>query len=530
METIDLKNEPAAPATPQPDSCWRELLLWCLPALLLGGVLRWLMMRGWAQGYYYGPDSSTYWHPVFRFFHGQHFTISAKRPWLYPVLMLLAPLGPKSPAFTAALLQHAIGLAAVLPLGALVRMTMPRWKLWIIPATLVFALHPQLAWWEHVLISDSLFTALAVTVAWAFCRFWHGRAWGWLALALVLAFLSMAVRPVGRALWLGMLPLLLLVPGLDWKRRLAAVAAAALLYLPASAVTEVNQAGSLLFASVFPLIDTTHQPHIEIKQELAPHIIEARGSLWNYVANDQRETWAWLESGNAPNIGPNYTQLVADRDRAAHVKHVLARDALVHHPMAYLGMIAMKVYAVIGSNTKAAASLDPKFYRFGQVKFLTTSLNKVDARFPSFLLGYPRATSGEGVAAAVDDELGGTGAQSCVLKAVPALTRVTSLYALPDNAMTVPAPRAAALLALFLAGICSLAFVRERRNFLPIVILGLAYLALTLVVGRAVERYRLPAEFFLIIMVFQGCDAVLRLARRLCPFCRAEKGRDATPS
>src|SRR5450432_1625580 len=198
-----------------------KLLLWCIPALIACSILRLWLMQGWSGGFYYGPDSSTYWHPVLRFYSGEKFQISPKRPWLYPTLMLLSHWGPKSPAYTAALMQHVFGLAGIIPLAAVLRHLTSRWRWWVIPCTMIYAVHPQLLYWEHVLIADSVFTMVVLCGVWAFCWFWRSPKWSLLALAFSLFFSAMAVRPPGRALWLCALPLLLLIPKLTWKQRFA---------------------------------------------------------------------------------------------------------------------------------------------------------------------------------------------------------------------------------------------------------------------------------------------------------------------
>ena len=468
-------------------------------------------MQGWGPAYYFGPDSSSYWNPVFRAFHHLSFSISEKRPWFYPVLMLITPFGPKGPAFTAALLQHAFGLLAVFPLAATVRMTMPRWRFWVVPITLTYALSPQMLYWEHVLISDSIFIALTLAILWAFCWFWHSRRWGVLALVFCLLFLATATRPVGRAIWLTMIPLSLLLPSASWRQKGIVCALFAGLYFPASRLTHVSQGNSLMFTSVFPLIRTDSPLHADIKAELAPSIHEARTDLWGYVSSDQKQTWTWLETDNAESIGPHYAALVANRKERAKVTSEIALEAMAHQPLTYLGMIGMKIYVIAGLNTRASY-FQLRSYKKECLKFLFVSLQKLDPRFPQFLLRDSRATDKDGITAAVNDCLSDTAAQARVLPLLPWLTACTSLYNLTDQSA---APQNCFLLIFFLTGVCSLPFIPEKRNFLPIIGIGLGYLVLTLLVGRAVDRYRLPAEFLFIIMVYQGCDVIWNLARGL---------------
>jgi len=48
-----------------------ELLRWCVPALLVGGLLRIWLMQGWEGAFYYGPDSQNYSGDGFRSESGQ---------------------------------------------------------------------------------------------------------------------------------------------------------------------------------------------------------------------------------------------------------------------------------------------------------------------------------------------------------------------------------------------------------------------------------------------------------------------------
>ena len=104
---------------------FRRCLLFCLPALLLGGWLRVEMLDGWRGGLYFGPDSGSYWESAFRFAQGGGFDVSAKRPWLYPVIVWLASHGPVSPAFSVALVQQGVAWLSIVVLGALVRVVLP---------------------------------------------------------------------------------------------------------------------------------------------------------------------------------------------------------------------------------------------------------------------------------------------------------------------------------------------------------------------------------------------------------------------
>jgi hypothetical protein len=533
MEPVK-KDMPTAPANPAPrrGGAFARILIWCIPALLLGGLLRIWMLQGWETGLYYGPDSQTYWAPIYRADRGEKFKSSEKRPWLYSRLMRATLVPGVAPARSAMVFQHLVGWLLVLPLADLLSKLTPRWRWWVVPATVVFACHPQLLFWEHVLIADSLFTALTLLTSWAFLRFWlQPRHWPWLAAALALAFLSMATRPVGRALWLGMGGLLLFLPGTDWRRRMAFSGAVFGLYLPAGKATAVNQGDTLFFTSVFPLLVLDRPPHLDVKAEFSSAVQSDRANLWVYISKTQRLRWSWLEADrSAANVGPAYTRIVQNKSERARFVSQLTRQALLAHPFQYLGMVGMKLYWLCGLNEKSSR-IDPESFRFSQTKFLTNSIEKYGPDFPAWLLGAPEATHREGIATAAQRATANQTAQERFGTWKNRLEKNVRLYRLPDSQESIPRPGSWGPLLLFGLGTASLARRETRRAFFPVLILGTAYLVLTLTVGRAVERYRLPAEFLFVCGICLGADLLLQIPRRfrLAPTSPAPSGGAEPP-
>jgi hypothetical protein len=514
------ENPTPSPANldPRPASAFARLLAWCIPALILGGLLRFWMIQGWETGLYYGPDSQTYWAPIYRAERGDRFQNSEKRPWLYSRLMRATLLPGVAPARSAMLFQHLVGWLLVLPLADLLSKLTPRWRWWIIPATVVFACHPQLLFWEHVLIADSLFTALTLLACWAFLRFWlQPRHWPWLAASLALAFLSMATRPVGRALWLGMGGLLLALPGTGWRRRLAFSGAVFGLSLPAGKATAVNQGDTLFFTSVFPLLVLDRPPHLDVKAEFSSAVQSDRANLWVYISKTQRLRWSWLEADRSTaNVGPAYHRIVQNKSERARFVSQLTRQALLAHPFEYLGMVGMKLYWLCGLNEKSSR-IDPESFRFSQTKFLANSIPKYGPDFPAWLLGTPEATYREGIAEAAHRATANQTAQRWFGMWKDRLEKHVRLYRLPDGKDSVPWPASWGPLLLFGIGTASLVRRETRRTFLPVLALGSAYLILTLTVGRAVERYRLPAEFLFVCGICLGIEQLLRIPQRFNP-------------
>ena len=87
----------------------RELLRWCLPALLLGFALRAALI--WSMPYAYVQyDSSDYLITTDHLIEKHQFHIHNKRSYLTPALFSAAFLLPVPAAITIAVAQHLMGL------------------------------------------------------------------------------------------------------------------------------------------------------------------------------------------------------------------------------------------------------------------------------------------------------------------------------------------------------------------------------------------------------------------------------------
>lgn len=144
----------------------KQLLLWCLPALALGFVLRALLAAAMPFAYMQHDSyrlllSGAEWlTPGTAEMYGENV------PFLVPALFRLARFGPLPALVTIELAQHALGLLQIVLAGALVRGWMPeRWKWWIVPATLVFAVHPSLLWFEHTVMLEAVYVFAIVALA-----------------------------------------------------------------------------------------------------------------------------------------------------------------------------------------------------------------------------------------------------------------------------------------------------------------------------------------------------------------------------
>jgi hypothetical protein len=90
-------------------SFWRVLLL-CIPALILGAALRASFLAVTPE-VYYQTDTYSYFMTASKLLTDGDFDINPKRSFLYPSLLVFAPLLPGSVAVGVAVIQHILGLA-----------------------------------------------------------------------------------------------------------------------------------------------------------------------------------------------------------------------------------------------------------------------------------------------------------------------------------------------------------------------------------------------------------------------------------
>ncbi len=230
----------------------REFLYFCAPALLVGLILRGLMTWQMPFGYMQF-DTADFLLTVHRLLSRGHFVIHSKRTFLVPLLYTL-PFLLKVPALIVIpIAQHLLGLGVVFMSGLLTRLWVRFWRWVIVPLTLLVAANPNLLWFEHTLMSESVYIFFVFALALAATLFTLRPTSRHFAFLLAALFFTAAARPEGRLLLGFGLLLLVLV---DWRNgktlwlRLAWFAGLACVTLP---LTRTGQAGQLLYATVLPL-------------------------------------------------------------------------------------------------------------------------------------------------------------------------------------------------------------------------------------------------------------------------------------
>jgi hypothetical protein len=66
---------------------FRQVLLLCIPALLIGLILRASFLHAVPE-IYYGADSNSYFEAAWRFWTDRDIILNSKRRFLYPILLI----------------------------------------------------------------------------------------------------------------------------------------------------------------------------------------------------------------------------------------------------------------------------------------------------------------------------------------------------------------------------------------------------------------------------------------------------------
>ena len=142
----------------------REVLLWCLPALIIGISLRirltatmpYALVQADSPEYLLTPSQLLAHHTVF---------IHGKRGFLSPMLFTI-PFLLHLPALKAIpMIAHLLGLACVVMSGALARCWFQLWRWFIVPVTLWFAASPFTLWYEQTVMGESEYLCACMAAA-----------------------------------------------------------------------------------------------------------------------------------------------------------------------------------------------------------------------------------------------------------------------------------------------------------------------------------------------------------------------------
>ena len=144
---------------------FRELLLWCLPALVLGAIARAALNLHFPYGYFQG-DTPDFLVTASRFVKSHALVIHGKKAFLAPILFTFPFLLHIPALIIIPIVQHLAGLAATIAAGGIVRCWFRLWR-W-------FIVHTSIRSFQFTLVGRSRGNILALecqrrrTLHWGF--------------------------------------------------------------------------------------------------------------------------------------------------------------------------------------------------------------------------------------------------------------------------------------------------------------------------------------------------------------------------
>jgi hypothetical protein len=311
----------------------RDALLWAMPALVVGAILR-LMLLHYSPYAYWGSDSRSF----FGFTNGVlddfYFSINEKRRYLYPIFLLPVTLLPGSTLRALAWIQAGMGLLTILPLAYCVRRIFVGWKWTIVPLTVLYAGLPIFLWHEHELIAETVFFdgivwALAGWAAWVSQRDVERARRLWWAFFVPFAIIVLT-KPSVKFYWPGLA--IALVAVLAWRMlRWKEWAALGALFLAGLTVGDDDQASWLLYNTAFPLTRLETPLHADYKAEIADWVQEKRARIDDY-SNEDYEVQYFLRGSDKGSARSLWNKLMKDDDEQERVYKDLALEGIRARP------------------------------------------------------------------------------------------------------------------------------------------------------------------------------------------------------
>ena len=252
----------------------REVLIWCVPALLVGIALRVALTVQMPWGYVQ-YDSAEYQETPFHLLKNGSFFVDGKRGFLVPILFTI-PFLLHIPALIAIPLgQHLLGLAATVMSGALVRIWFRHWRWFIVPVTLYVAANPSMLWYEQTIMGESefLFALIFLALAGTLWARRQSRARFWVLLAALVC--AAGARPEGRLFFAFGIVLAVFVLWRQWRKLGLAIAAMLAVMVAGAMVVRQSTAPQLLYASVIQFAPD----HSRLVPGIDPYIVPLRDQV-----------------------------------------------------------------------------------------------------------------------------------------------------------------------------------------------------------------------------------------------------------
>jgi hypothetical protein len=343
----------------------RDALVWAIPAVLFGAVLRWLLLSYMPYANWHA-DSYSYYSFADRLLEAGKWDLDEKRRFVYP--MLLAPLSvlPGSTLKWVAWFQHLVGLLTLIPLAYCARKIFIHWRWWIIPVTAAYAALPVILWFEHELLAEAFFFAafiwtMAGWLAWTGTADPIRRARLWWCFFIPF-FLLVLTKPASRFIWPGVLFAMLVTLGWRWVRWREAICLVIAGVLTLMAGRE-SQGSRLLYTSAFPLtrLDTTK--HAELKAEIRDLVTPAREALSRGEFISDRPWKTFLEHPEDQTERPLWQKLGEDEKRKGAVCRDLALEGIWKRPDLFLLIAAQRILLSANLDDFKSSRFDPNSFQ-----------------------------------------------------------------------------------------------------------------------------------------------------------------------
>ncbi len=262
-----------------------DFLWFCVPGVLVAVLVRAWLTASLPYGVYHF-DTPDFLQTPYDLLRAHRLTLHNKKTFLVPILFTVPFLLHLRALVLIPLAQHLLGCLLVLMTGALCRLWFVFWRWWIVPLTVLMALHPALLWFEHTLLAEADYIFCVVWLALAGTLFVRWPGWPSFGFLLAALLGTAGARPEGRLFLAFGIAVTILVYARTWRAELSKFITLAVFCPAVLLITRTAQGGILLYASLLHLAPD----HSKLAPDLMPCLTtlrdQARATRAQRVPND----------------------------------------------------------------------------------------------------------------------------------------------------------------------------------------------------------------------------------------------------